>query len=464
MSSKTRYYLEQIIPELDDLVDKKIFTKNEVSMIMKKRTNFEHRLNSRGSSVNDYLRYIQYEKSVNRLRTKRVKRLLNTTRTNSISDWSIIRRIKFIFKRGTVKFPNEIEFWSHYLSFLKSKSSQTSYKQIHSVYNELLRLHPFNVEIWISSAKYEYEINANFKSCRTLFQNALRFNTDSKKLWYEYVKFELNFITKLINRRRVMNLINEREQELDMLNEEKTAADKYKTDGIEEKQGQEEETNDDDDDDKIDLSKTVSTGDKMKDKLNQLPEADMNMLGNEDTNPALRGEIALTIFDIAIDSLAANYIKKQKGFYNIEDNESKKQLYLETVKFLYSTSMEYIELFDNFKDLKRDYLINHILQYWKDDKYEVNLLTDLPKYYINNLIVDITLNIRYMTIEQFDIDQLQLSVKKYLAYKNKLIDNKPISKELTDSYKDYLNERFVSRLVELDDPRANTLQLIIKKL
>lgn len=462
MSSKTRYYLEQIIPELDDLVDKKIFTKNEVSMIMKKRTNFEHRLNSRGSSINDYLRYIQYEKTVNKLRSKRVKRLLNTTRTNSISDWSIIRRIKFIFKRGTVKFPNEIEFWSHYLSFLKTQGNETSYKQIHSVYNELLRLHPFNVEIWISSAKYEYEVNANFKSCRTLFQNGLRFNTDSKKLWFEYVKFELNFITKLINRRKVMNLINEREQELDMLNEENTAIGKTETDNTHD----DGDSSDDNDDDKtkIDLTKTITTGDKMKDKLNQLPEADMNMLGNEDTNPALCGDIALTIFNIAINSLGENHINKQKGFYNIDDEKSKKELHLETVKFLYAVSMEYIELFDNFRDLKRDYLINHILQFWKEDKYQVNLLESLPKFYINNLIVDITLNVRYMTIEEFDIDQLQLSVKKFLAYKNKLIDNKPVLKNLTDSYKEYLNERFISKLVELDDPRAKTLELISKKL
>ena len=216
--SKTRYYLEQCIPEMDDLVEKGLFTKNEVSLIMKKRTDFEHRLNSRGSSINDYIKYINYETNVNKLRTKRVKRILQAKKTNSLSDWSIQQRIGFIYQRGTNKFPQDLKFWAMYLNYMKGRGNQTSYKKIHNIYNQLLKLHPTNVDIWISCAKYEYEVHANFKSCRNIFQNGLRFNPDVPKLWYEYVKFELNFITKLINRRKVMGLINEREQELDMLN------------------------------------------------------------------------------------------------------------------------------------------------------------------------------------------------------------------------------------------------------
>lgn len=77
MSSRTRYYLEQCIPEVDDLVQKNLFTKNEVNKIMRKRTDFEHRLSSRGSSISDYIRYIEYEKNVNALRLKRVNVFYN---------------------------------------------------------------------------------------------------------------------------------------------------------------------------------------------------------------------------------------------------------------------------------------------------------------------------------------------------------------------------------------------------
>lgn len=439
MSSKTRYYLEQCIPEVDDLVDKELFTKKEVSLIMKKRTDFEHRLNSRGSSINDYVKYISYETSVDRLRQKRVKRILQTSKTNSLSDWSIQQRIAFIYQRGCNKFPKELKFWAMYLHFLKNRGNKTSYKKIHSVYNELLRLHPTNIEVWISCAKYEYEMHANFKSARVVFQNALRFNPDMSKLWYEYVKFELNFITKLINRRKVLGLINEREQELDMLKERN------------ERKGDEETAE----------IAVPSTGDVMKDRLNELPEADMNMLGDDQTNPALRGDIALAIFDVCMKTLAEQYIKKHKGYYAITDSKIDKELSKETVKFLFQTSKEYISLFDEFPDLQRDYLINHTLEFWKREHNGIVLQQDLPEVYVEVVLMDIILNIRYMTISNLNIDQLHLSVKKYLAYKSKLDDQ--LNKYLLEKYGNYLREEYLDKMGE-DDPRYNILQLITKKL
>lgn len=438
MSAKTRYYLEQCIPELDDLVDKKLFTKNEISKIMKKRTDFEHRLNSRGSSTNDYFKYIAYETNVDKLRKKRVERILQSKKTNSISDWSISQRITFIYQRGTNKFPQDLKLWAMYLHYLKTRGSETSYKKIHSVYNQLLKLHPSNIDVWISCAKYEYEVHANFKSCRTIFQNGLRFNGDSAKLWFEYVKFELNFVTKLLNRRKVMGLINEREQALDMQNDEKK---------------------NEKDDEGITLP---TTGDAMKDKLNELPEADMNMLGSAETNPALRGDIALTVFDLAMETLGKYYINKHKGYYVGSDRDFEKQLNKDAVEFLFETSMDYIRLFDDFEDLDRIYLINHVIQYWRQEHFSINLETDLPEQSLDCVFLDLLLNIRYMTVENMDIDQLQLSVKKYMAYKNKL--NPTDMKSLQQKYKEYIKEQFLSEMDKESNPGYRILEMIYNKL
>ncbi|QLL30770.1 hypothetical protein HG536_0A05850 [Torulaspora globosa] len=440
MSSKTRYYLEQCIPEVDDLVDKGLFTKREVSAIMSKRTDFEHRLNSRGSSINDYMKYISYEKSVDKLRQKRVKRLLEASKTNSISDWSIQQRIAFIYQRGCKKFPKDLKFWAMYLNYLKTRGNTTSYRKIHNVYNELLKLHPNNVEVWISCAKYEYEVHANFKSCRVVFQNGLAFNPDVPKLWYEYVKFELNFITKLINRRKVMGLINEREQQMDMLKEQEKGRDVNDDGGI----------------------TAPSTGDAMKDKLNELPEADMNMLGNEETNPALRGDIALTIFDVCMDKLGECYMKKNRGYFAVTDARLSKDLSVETVKYLYDISKDFISLFDQFQDLQREYLINHALAYWKQSHYSISLQDELPELYINMIMNDITLNIRYMSLESLEVDKLQLSVKKYFAYKSKMDGG--LAKDLQKTYSEFLRENYTDKVEKDSDPRYNTLMFIIKKL
>ncbi|CCH61352.1 hypothetical protein TBLA_0E02980 [Henningerozyma blattae CBS 6284] len=437
--SKTRYYLEQCIPELDDLVEKKIFTKDEVSKIMKKRTNFEHRLSSRGSSTQDYIRYIEYEILVDKLRYKRVKRIFQAKKTNSVSDWSIIRRIQQIYNRGCNKFPSDLRLWSNYLNFMKSSnySKHFSYKQIHSIYNSLLKLHPNVVEIWISCAKYEYEVHANFKSCRIIFQNSLRFNPEDPKLWYEYINFELNFITKLINRRKVMKLINEREQELDMLND----------------QSKESKQNDD--------TVKITSGNDMKDKLNELPEADISMLGNADTNPALRGEIALSIFDISMKTLGNNYLNKHRGFYTMESGgQFDKELRVDTVVYLFKESMKYVELFCKFKDLDRIYLINHIIQYWKGEIFDLTLKEVSLEKYIMIIFMDIINNIRFMEIEELNIEQLQLSVKKYMSYRTK---NEGEREELKKMYSEYLNDNYLAK-ISPDDKRYGILDLIIEKL
>ncbi|GAV54077.1 hypothetical protein ZYGR_0AK05790 [Zygosaccharomyces rouxii] len=440
MSSKTRYHLEQCIPEVDDLVDKGLFTKSEVSSIMKKRTDFEHCLNSRGSSIKDYVKYINYESNVEKLRQKRVKRILQSSKSHSISDWSIEHRIEFIFQRGCNKFPQDLKFWSMYLRFMKNRGNKTSYKKIHNVYNQLLRLHPGNVEVWISCAKYEYEKHANFKSCRTVFQNALRFNSHVPKLWYEYVKFELNFITKLINRRKVMGLINEREQAMDMI--------------------QEKDSNDSKENAVTSGVNAPSTGDSMKDSLNQLPEADMNMLGNEETNPALRGDIALTIFDIALKLLGENYTKKHKGYSAITSDSTAldKDIANETTTYLFDISQEYIRLFDQFPDLHRDYLINHVLQIWKDNDLQLTH----PELYVDMVFTDVTLNVRYMSMENFDVDQLQLAVKKYFAYKPKL--GAQAVKTLKSQLTEFIRDSYLEKMDPENDPRYKILQLIVKKL
>ncbi|AET39179.1 snoRNA-binding rRNA-processing protein UTP6 Ecym_4100 [Eremothecium cymbalariae DBVPG len=449
MSSKARYYLEQCIPEIMDLIDKDLFTKNEVNAIMKKRTDFEHRLNSRGSSIRDYMKYIEYEKNVEKLRLKRVKRILQTVRTNSVSDWSIQQRIIFIFQRGCNKFPKELKFWSLYLNHLKSSGTKASYKKIHNVYEQLLKHHPANVEIWISCAKYEYEVHANFKTCRTVFQTGLRFNPDVAKLWFEYVKFELTFVTKLLNRRKVMNLINEREQELDMLQQQQLSK------GVDEKDNDGVEAG-------IKALKNPTSGDKMKDKLNELPEADMDMLGTADTNPALRGDIALTIFDVAMKTLGENFIKKHKGYYSLMDSKLDKELSRNALEFMFENGMEYIKLFDQYPDLNREYLIHHVIQYFKIEHYDITLESELPQLYISLVLQDIVMNIRYMTVDELDIDQLQLSVKKYISYKSKCDGD--LIKHLRILYTSHLQEQLLFKLDKDQDPRYNILNNILKKL
>ncbi|KAK5707131.1 U3 snoRNP protein, partial [Elasticomyces elasticus] len=70
-ADKARFFLEQSVPELKEYEKKKIFNKEEITAIVKKRSDFEHKLNARGGQPIDFVRYAQYEMNLDLLRRKR---------------------------------------------------------------------------------------------------------------------------------------------------------------------------------------------------------------------------------------------------------------------------------------------------------------------------------------------------------------------------------------------------------
>lgn len=406
MSAKVRYYLEQSVPELEDLQKKGLFDKHEINLIMRRRTDFEHRLSSRGSKPRDYTKYAEYESNVEKLRRKRYTRLSSVGLVNtkpSISDWAYERRVSFIYDRAVQKFPNDFTIWEDYIRFARK---QKMFKKIYKIYTQLLQLHPTSVASWISAANFEYEYVGSAKNARTLFQRALRFNQDSKKLWLTYTIFELSYITKLLTRRRILGLMTEKQQ---LEHEQSEAKSMGQDDGL------------------IELPSV--TNDELKSQLNTLPDADMNMLGNPETNPALRGDIALTVFDVCIETLY-----KLKRNTNISEFE-----------FKYDLCLEFLSLMDKFDGLNREYLEQHVINY-------------LMRQFQNEpsvVVLDVTLPIRNVSFEneQF-VELLQSCTKKYLAYKAKLQDEHAKT-ELKSQFAKFLNKYLEDESIE-----ENTRQLI----
>lgn len=409
MAEKVRYYLEQSVPELEDLQNKGLFEKQEITMIMRRRTDFEHRIQGRGSSTRDFIKYAEFESNLEKLRKKRYTRLSKVGLVDikpSISDWAGIRRILFIYQRGTFKYPNNLQLWSNYLNFAKENGA---IKVIYKIYSKLLQLQPRNVDAWLSAAKYEFEINNNAKGSRVLFQRSLRLNPESLELWLNYFQFELTYISKLLTRRKVLGLMTETQQ-LDQLDKEKNE--------YEEKLKNDEISNDLDDD------QIALPTEELRDELNHLPEVDMNMLGNPETNPALKGDVALAIFDNCMIQISKLNLNTNKKFILIES---------------------FLKVIDNFDDLNQDYLYLHILNYLQDNEAE-----DL-----RTILIDITLAIRNVTVENKNFAaNLQLSVNKFLAYKMKNKDS-----DLTTEYVKYLNNFITSETNKTND----LLRAIIKK-
>jgi U3 small nucleolar RNA-associated protein 6 len=412
MSSKVRYYLEQSVPELEDLQKKGLFDKQEINLVMRRRTDFEHRLSSRGSKPRDYLKYVEFETNLEKLRSKRYSRLSSVGLVHtkpSISDWASERRITFIYDRGVQKFPNDFQIWENYISFAKK---QKMFKKIYKIYTQLLQLHPTSIASWISAANFEFEYVGSAKNARTLFQRSLRFNKDSKKLWLTYTIFELSYITKLLNRRKILGLMTEKQQ----LEHEASEKKAMEEDGL------------------IELPSVTDS--ELKGQLNSLPDVDMNMLGNPETNPALRGDVALTVFDVCMETLF-----KLKTNTNITEFE-----------FKYGLCQEFLGVFDKFEALDRLYLGQHVVNYL------IRQFAQEPKA----VVLDVTLPLRNATFHDENlIEVLQAATKKYMAYKAKAQDSE--KSELKSLFSQFLSEKFLQD-TSIEDKTKHIIVAITKRL
>lgn len=424
MSSKIRFYMEQSVPELEDLKRKGLFDLKEITMIMRRRTDFEHRIQGRGAKPRDFLKYADFEINLEKLRIKRFARLRETDHvdtTPSISDWAGFRKVIFIFDRAVRRFSGDLDIWAKYLNFVKEKDA---IKVVYKVYAKLLLLQPRNVDAWLSAAKYEFETNANAKGARELYQKALRLNPESRKLWTSYAQFELTYVSKLLARRQVLGLLTEKKQEEDLKAQAQELAKRIEdapNDGV--------EANSDS------IAFAEVDEDDLKLELASLPEADMNVLGSPETNPVLKGDIALTVFDLAIPELLKEVAESSK-----------------TDK-VFEIAEEFLNLFDQFENLNRDHLYYHILSYLQTN-YKDDLRTSL---------VDITLPLRGVSVLDSSLaEALKLSVNKFTAYKLKMKEAKR-KQELSDKYVSYLTDKFVNTEESKPEKTGAFLKAIIQK-
>ncbi|KAL4563031.1 hypothetical protein LXL04_027062 [Taraxacum kok-saghyz] len=211
----TSYSLERMVPELDDLERRGLFTRREIAEIVKQRRKFEFRLVRPSPLKPDYLAYIDYEKSVDALRLLRKKAMLRklskesedgegTVRKpkmkQSVSDFSMISRIVDIYRHATNRFKGDIQLWFQYLEFCRQRRNGHMKK----VLAQVIRFHPKVPGVWIYAASWEFDHNLNSTAARALMQSGLRSCPTSESLWVEYLRMELTYLNKLSARRSAL--------------------------------------------------------------------------------------------------------------------------------------------------------------------------------------------------------------------------------------------------------------------
>ncbi|KAK5082082.1 U3 snoRNP protein [Lithohypha guttulata] len=286
-ADKARYFLEQSVPELKELERKKIFTPTEITAIARKRSDFEHKVNARGSSPTDFAQYAEFEINVDQLRKKRVKRLgIRATIHNGQ------RRIFFVFDRGMRKFPGDLRLWMQAIEYARSQQAR---KKVTQMLTNLLRLHPSKAEIWIYAAQFALDENGDMTEARGYMQRGLRFCKNSKDLWLQNFRLEIAWIAKIHARRRIL--------------------------GVEKNAMKEEEIKVTGDDNMMMLPKL--TAQDIAPESEQMDKVDVTALDNLEATPVLSGAIPIAILDAACKQLpgdvdfAFKFFEEASSSYNL---------------------------------------------------------------------------------------------------------------------------------------------------
>ena len=307
MSEKVRYYLEQSFAELDDLFTQGLFTKVSISfpfclwllnvldpftVLTLQPARIEHHYEKenrlwtqnrfpRGAKPKDFLRYVEYEMNVERLRLKRVARLgvqdsddeegtsTEPSRGHGISARAGPRKIMFIFDRAVRKFTGDMMLWAHYIQYAKQQNNQTV---LNKIYTRMLQLHPTKPPYgsWPPSTRWT---PMRLWELPEVLWRGLRFNSTSDLMWIEYAKLELIYVLKILARRKLLGLVTEAQQKAHEEDEARELAKKRK-----------DEANARDDlaggADTVQLpSDDEDVENAAKAELKLLPDADMSMLG-----------------------------------------------------------------------------------------------------------------------------------------------------------------------------------------
>ncbi|SCV73900.1 BQ2448_6330 [Microbotryum intermedium] len=200
---KVQLSLERFLPELRDLERKEIFSKDEISEIVSQRRRFETALASRAVKPIDYLRYIDYETKLEKLRKKRASRTKTKTK-KTISDHSIAAHITHLHRLSTRRFPSSLQLWD---ASLAHALQQASPHLVSRTLSTAIAMHPTHAPYWLMASRWESEGDerglggGNDEAARRLCMRALRFLQGSGEsehlVWNEWIRVECAFAERL---------------------------------------------------------------------------------------------------------------------------------------------------------------------------------------------------------------------------------------------------------------------------
>lgn len=213
---------------------------DEIADIVAKRRGYETSLvAARATKPLDYLRYIEYEQRLEKLRKARVTRLrasdllhalsgaltihplAELTGKRTLSDHSIAAHITQLHRLSVRRFPESLALWD---AFIAHSLTQDSPLLVSRTLSAAIAMHPTHTAYWLMASQWESDGDrkgmggGNSEGARRLCMRALRFlkgkrrggeeerEGDEEAVWREWIRVEVGFVERLRARQKVLGL------------------------------------------------------------------------------------------------------------------------------------------------------------------------------------------------------------------------------------------------------------------
>jgi len=178
-----------------------ILSTRETKELIKKRRNFEYKLQKRSKDKKDFLEYIQYEENLLKLIAIRRENIGYQHKKSEI-EGAMRTRINKLFRILEHRFQSDVTVWLSHLEFLQKQAGWEA--AVSKVYLRMLQVHSDKPALWVAAAKYEFEEMNNPDNGRQIMLRGLRFLPSSQPLHLEYLKLELLYVEQLRKRAEVL--------------------------------------------------------------------------------------------------------------------------------------------------------------------------------------------------------------------------------------------------------------------
>lgn len=188
MIDQIQRVLEWMAPELESYRKRRIFTQKQIQKIIDNRRRFENKLQRSNKKLIDFIIYANSEKSLEKLRSRRVGQLgVGFEETDALLQANIIK----IYTRGLHYFsePALLRDFSEYC--VKKKA----YSEMKETFATKCLKNLTDTDLWIYCAQKLWEVN-DIDGARRLFMKGIGVNSDPR-LCVEFFRLECLYASSL---------------------------------------------------------------------------------------------------------------------------------------------------------------------------------------------------------------------------------------------------------------------------